>query len=311
MSSGDRSRDRSGSAAADAGRLVRIDRGPIELEVLPSVGARLHRLRAFGHDLLRTPHDLQPYVDDPYFYGSYPMAPWCNRVPAGRSIVAGRVVDLPPSFPDGTAIHGQVSRRPWTEMGPGVFRIRGGGDGVAGGGWPWPYEVEQRLRIDGATLELVLRLTNRADEPMPGGLGIHPWFRAPVEVRIAATAVHPDNHATAPRPVPVAGAHDLRRLGPMASGLDSTWAEVGDPPIVLSWPDTGIRATFAVDAPTRFVTAANLFDDAIAVEPQTHAPDGLGRFLRGEPGGLTLIAPGETLELRVAMRFEQVAVSGS
>ena len=284
----------------DAGELVRLAGGPIELEIVPAVGARLHRLRAFGYDLLRTPHDLRPYLDDPYFYGSYPMAPWCNRVPAGRSVVAGHVVDLPASFPDGTAIHGQVSRRAWSVVGDGRFRITGGGDG-----WPWPYEVEQQFEIAGARLILGLRLTNLADSAMPGGLGFHPWFRAPVEVRIGADAVHPDNHATLAEPIPVSGAYDLRRLGPMAHGLDATWAGISDPPIVLAWPDAGIRATFEVDAPTRFVTAANLFDDAIAVEPQTHAPDGLGRLVRGEPGGLALIPPGGTLELRVTIDFER------
>lgn len=289
-----------GDTAAAAGDLVRIADGPIEVEVVPAVGARLHRLRVFGTDLLRTPHDLRPYLDDPYFYGSYPMAPWCNRVPAGRSFVAGRELDLPASFPDGTAIHGQVSRRPWAVEADGVFRIAGGDDG-----WPWRYEVEQHIRIDGSRLRLSLRLTNHADGPMPGGLGFHPWFRAPVLVRIDGDRIHPDNHATRPRPVPVSGANDLRRLGPMAHGLDATWSDISDPPIVLEWPDAGIRATFAFDAPSRFVTAANLFDDAIAVEPQTHAPDGLGRLVRGEPGGLALIAPGAALELRVVIAFER------
>ena len=301
--------------AADAGELVRLAAGPLELEVVPKVGARLHRLRAFGTDLLRTPDDLRPYLDDPYFYGSYPMAPWCNRVPAGRSLGAGRMIDLPPSFPDGTAIHGQVSRRAWTVVEAGAdaatFRIVGGGDG-----WPWPYEVIQRIRIVGLRLELSLGLTNLAPAPMPGGLGFHPWFRSPVLVRIGGAMIHPDNLVTLPHPVPVSGARDLRRLGRMAHGLDATWTDLSDPPIVLFRPDAGLRSTFTIDAPTRFVTAANLFDDAIAVEPQTHAPDGLGRLARGEPGGLTLVAPGATLELRVAIDFDQVedpdrAVAGS
>ena len=153
-----------------AGGLVRIAGGPIELEVLPAVGARLHRLRAFGRDLLRTPDDLRPHVDDPYFFGSYPMAPWCNRVPAGRALVAGREIDLPASFPDGTAIHGQVSHRPWDVVGEGSFRIAAGGDG-----WPWPYEVEQHVEIAGDSLRLTLRLTNRSPDPMPAGIGFHPW----------------------------------------------------------------------------------------------------------------------------------------
>lgn len=281
--------------------LVRIAGGPIEVEVLPAVGARLHRLRAFGQDLLRTPDDLQPYLDDPFFYGSYPMAPWCNRVAAGPTVVAGRTIDLPASFPDGTAIHGQASRVPWESAGNGVFRFAGGGDG-----WPWRYEVEERIRIDGQRLSLALRLTNRSDDPMPGGIGFHPWFRRPIRLAIAAAEVHPSNLATEEDPVPVAGAFDRRRLEAMPDGLDATWTGLADPPVLLDWPDAGIRATMTVEAPARFIVAASLAGtDAVAVEPQTHAPDGIRRLIRGEPGGLALLPRGESLELILGLAFEQ------
>jgi aldose 1-epimerase len=283
----------------DAAGLVRIAGGPIELEVLPDVGARLHRLRVHGHDLLRTPHDLRPHRDDPYFYGSYPMAPWCNRVAAGPMTVAGRLVDLPATFPDGTAIHGQVARRAWIQVEDGRFRTEGGGDG-----WPWRYEVEQRIRIEGARLELGLRLTNWSDVPMPGGIGFHPWFRRPVRVAIAGASVHRSNLATDAEPVPVAGRYDRHALEEMPEGLDSTWTELAEPPVVLEWPEAGIRATMTVDAPSRFIVAATLpGTDAVAVEPQTHAPDGIRRLVAGEPGGLALISPDASLELVVGLAF--------
>jgi len=291
------------SATPPEDGLVRIADGPLEVEVLPAVGARLHRLRAYGHDLLRTPDDLRPHLDDPYFYGSYPMAPWCNRVAAGPAVVAGREIDLPATFPDGTAIHGQVSRRAWEVRGDGVFRIAAGGDG-----WPWPYEVEQRIRIGGDRLELGLRLTNRSADPMPGGIGFHPWFRRPIRLAIAAASVHRSNLATEARPVPVDGVFDRRRLETMPDGLDATWTDLADPPVVLLWPEAGIRATMTVEAPARFIVAASLpGTDAVAVEPQTHAPDGLGRLERGEPGGLALLPPGATLALLVGLRFERAS----
>jgi aldose 1-epimerase len=304
------SRGATGAAGgpSDDAKLVRIGDGSLQVEVLPSVGARLHRVRLDGHDLLHTPDDLRPHVDDPYFYGSYPMAPWCNRLPAGPGEAAGRRIDLPASFRDGTAIHGQVSQRPWdvVESGPdnAWFRIAGGGDG-----WPWRYTVEQRIRVVDATLRLTFRLTNDSADPMPGGLGIHPWFRKPVQVAIAGALVHPSNLATEPRPVPVAGALDRRILADLPEGIDATWTDLTEPPVVLVWPETGIRATMTADVDGRavpFIVAACLpGTDAIAVEPETHAPDGLRRIALGEPGGLDLIEPGGSLVLDITLAFDR------
>ena len=43
--------------------------------------------------------------------------------------------------------------------------------------------------------------------------------------------------------------------------------------------------------------------DAVAVEPETHAPDGLRRLTRREPGGLVLVAPGASLALAATLAF--------
>ena len=279
---------------------VRIGDGPVEVEILPAVGARLHRLRVDGHDLLRTPSDVARHLDDPWFWGSYPMAPWCNRIAAGPTAVAGRELDLPPNFPDGTAIHGQVSQASWTQVGDGSFRIRAGGDG-----WPWPYEVEQEIAMQGRAVELELRLTNLADEPMPAGLGIHPWFRRPVGVAIRADAAYRSYAAPEADPEPVAGRFDRRRLEELPVGLDACWTALAEPPIVLEWPSGGVRATIATTPPVRYVVAASPSEiDAVAVEPQTHAPAGVRRFVNGELGALTLLDPGATLGLTVRIAFD-------
>jgi aldose 1-epimerase len=279
--------------------LVRVAGGPYEVEILPAVGARIHRIRAFGEDILRTPPQLAWHVDDPYVWGSYPMAPWCNRIAAGPSRAAGRAVDLPASFPDGTAIHGQVSRRPWDILGDARFAIDAGGDG-----WPWRYRVEQTVAVEDEGLRLDLGLTNRSDSPMPAGLGIHPWFRRPVLVAIAAAAVHPSNASTEPEPRALTDDDPLnvQELTALAEGTDATWVALGRPPVRLAWPELGLAATMTVAAPSLCVTAACLpGTDGVAVEPATHAPDGLRRLERGEPDGLTRLEPGATMTMTVRL----------
>jgi aldose 1-epimerase len=288
---------------------LRFSSEDLEAVVLPEVGARLHRLRAFGHDILRTPDDRYEHGDDPFFWGSYVMAPWGGRIQAGTANLGWRKIALEANFPDGSAIHGQVYDRPWQRRPDGTLHIRAGGDG-----WPWVYEVGLRMEAVQRSLLMELTMTNRSADPMPAGLGMHPWFRRPLSVAIHGGSVHPLNTATSPPadPEPVHGAYDLRKLGTMADDLDATWADLAEPPVELQWPQEGIRATMRIASPTIYVVAASPGNvDAIAVEPQTHAPQGLRRLLRNEPGGLTMLESGQELSLGVELAFERVEDAAS
>lgn len=274
--------------------------GPIEATVLPGLGARLHRLRVGGQDLLRTPRDLAAYEREPFFWGAFVMAPWCNRIEPGLTLVAGREVALGANFGDGSAIHGAVYARPWQVAPDGSLHILAGDDGR----WPWAYQVVQRLEVGPDALRLRLALTNRSSDPMPAGLGWHPWFRAPAEVAIHARAVYGSNLDSAADPSPVGGDLDRRRLGVMPPNLDGTWTELDDPAVQLAWPDLGMQATMRVGPTVEHVVAASPEGfDAVAVEPQTHAPQGLRRLVNGERGAMTMLAPGDDLDLEVVLTF--------
>lgn len=281
---------------------LRISDGSVEIVVLPEIGARLHRLRAFGHDLLRTPADPATHKSDPFFWGSYVMAPWCNRIEADPVLVDSHRVALGSNFPDGTAIHGQVYARPWDLLEDGTLRVRSGGDG-----WPWPYEVGQSIEVVNDVVRIGLALTNLANDPMPAGLGIHPWFRRPLLLAIRGDSVHRSNTESEPRPEPVDGPFDLRAIGTMADDLDGTWSDLTEPPVELRWPEQHIRAVMRTASPIGYVVAASPASiDAIAVEPETHAPQGLRRMLGDEPGGLTRLDPGRTLHLQVELAIDRI-----
>lgn len=278
----------------------------LEVVLLPEVGGRLHALRAFGQNLLRTPDDADAHRRDPFFWGAYPMAPWCNRAAAGERVVAGERVRLASNFPDGSAIHGLVSSAPWEVREGGTeLAIRSGG---AGSGWPWPFEVTLHPAVDGASLELDYRLTNLAGRPMPAGLGLHPWFRRPLEVRLPAALVYPANTDSAPEPEPVAGELDLRRRRTPESDLDGSWTALTEPSFELAWPATGLtaRVEARTNAGRPVVALASPGDmDAMAVEPQTHGPDPLRRLEGGEPDAPLLLEPGAALRLVIRVAIER------
>ncbi|TAJ99438.1 MAG: hypothetical protein EPO36_11935 [Chloroflexota bacterium] len=209
---------------------------------------------------------------------------------------------LPPTYAKSSALHGQVALAPWTPSEDGGLTVRGGADG-----WPWPYEVTQRVTIHDVCVRIDLALTNLADGPMPAGVGIHPWFRRPLEVRLAGSRVVPSNFDPAAEVEVVAGPLDLRRLRPVPEGLDGTWTDLGEPVVELLWPESGLRAEISLRSDAgRCVALASPGDiEAVAIEPQTHLPQGLRRLLSGVPGGLHVLAPGATLRLTTEWRFSR------
>lgn len=276
--------------------------GPISVELLPEIGARLHRLQVFGIDLLRTPRDPAVHLTDPFAWGAYVMAPWCNRIAATPTRVDGQLVSVASNFRDGSAIHGQVYGTPWRVDEHRTLSARAGGDG-----WPWRYKSTLSVTITDAVLVIEQSLTNLAATPMPAGLGLHPWFRRPIEVRIDASHVLPSNIDSVSTVEPVSGLLDLRSMRPVPDDIDATWLRAGDPAVELRWPTLGVTASMRVSMqdPVCIVVASPHEIDAVAIEPQTHLPNGLLRFLNGEPGGMRPLAPQATIRLATELSFHR------
>jgi aldose 1-epimerase len=175
-------------------------------------------------------------------------------------------------------------------------------------GWPWPYEIRLRPALDGRTLALTLQLSNRSDRPMPAGIGLHPWFVRPLEVRVPAAAVYRSNADSPPRPEPVDGTpRDLRSTTEPPSGLDATWTSLQEPSVELHWPLLGLAAQLVArtDSPVCVAIATPPDPDATAVEIQTHGPDGLRRLGNGEPDAMALLQPAAGMELRLELRVRR------
>ena len=221
----------------------------------------------------------------------------------GRSVVAGRRASTcRASFPDGTAIHGQVSRRPWARGRRRRVPDRGRRRRLAVAA----TRSSSGFRIDGDDR---LELGSAPDEPVgradAGRDRVPPLVPAARPGGDRAASVHPSNLATRRGPVPVAGRYDRT---PARGDAGRPRRDLGGPRRAAGRPRlAGGRHPGDDDASTRRAGSSSRpacpGSDAVAVEPQTHAPDGIRRLLRGEPGGLALIPPGESLELVVAARL--------
>jgi aldose 1-epimerase len=288
--------------------LVKMQSGSLEVEVLPEAGARLHRLRAFGYDLIRTPPNLEAYASEPFFWGGFPLIPWSNRIPGGQLVFGGKTYDVGVNNREdsgSSAIHGEAYGRPWTVESLGVFGFTGGHFG-----YPGPFGAQQRYELDETTLHLTLSVSNQATVEIPAGLGIHPWWDASSRllVSIPATLTYPlAKDIPSGDPQVVEGDLDLRALQAPAWGLDNLWTGLTGSSVTLLWPERRIRVDFGFSEEATHIVMATREDlRAIAIEPVTHATDGFRLLEEKRQGGIGVLAPGGNLSVAYTISVSQL-----
>jgi aldose 1-epimerase len=157
-----------------------------ELRVWPALGFNAYHWSADGRELL--------YRDPALFDGAKPtrsgfpiLFPFPNRIRAGSFTWQGRTYQLPLNDPAGkNAIHGFVAYRPWRVTKHGgdekhawltaVFDSREHA-AEARELWPADYELVVTYRLGTNRLRVDAAVTSPGTEPLPFGLGYHPYFR--------------------------------------------------------------------------------------------------------------------------------------
>jgi aldose 1-epimerase len=259
---------------------VALSAGNLRLRLSPSIGGSISAFEWLGEDgersILRECHTALEKVLDA---SSFPLVPYVNRIRGGRFSFRGRQVRLAPNMPrDPSPLHGQGWLNPWhveqaTERAATLTYRHERGE------WPWAYEATQQFALDENGYSLVLTCTNVGDEPMPCGLGQHPYFpcgpstRLDTEVTCAWTI---DEQVLPVEQVPAEGRYDLRNRLVCGQNLDNGFggwggdARMSDP----SWPYS-LRMS---SAEARFFQLYSPGEGGIFVaEPVTHANAALTR----------------------------------
>lgn len=270
-------------------------------EVAPAIGGSILSLSRGERAILRpTPADAVAR-GEVRRTACYPLLPYANRIADGRFRVDGREYALRANFPDSAhPLHGVGWQRAWQVAWVGenacelALRHRPVGEDALD--WPFAFDATESLSLGPDGLTLALAITNRADMPVPFGLGLHPYFpRAGVQTLRFAAAGAWQNGADS-LPVEQVGGPQWdhaagRRIG--ADALDNDFFGWSGEARVAAADGVEVRLTAtAAFGVLRVFTPAGR--DFFCVEPVTHIADAINRPELAV-GGITRLAPGERL----------------
>lgn len=304
-------------------KLESLENDALRLVIAPDLGASPTafelRLNDAWHAIMRptSPDTLE--AGQSVAFSSYTLAPYSNRIRDGQFTFGGRRYALRPNWPGRMTIHGDVRDRPFRIERPDPSAINCHYDSrlVQNTNFPFDYTLLNTYRLQASSLETRLELTNVSKEPMPAGLGIHPYFVRHLNASMAdpvlqfqARGVYDVDELV----IPSAAARAITPDLDFSSPRDAYLAPIDriyngwDGRATLDWPGSGIRMLIEADPVfSHFVVFNGDPDGTLALEPVTNATDGFNLMARGIPGtNVRILEPGESLRGSISISLERL-----
>ena len=163
--------------------------GIAEAVVVPGLGAGLASYDLLEADgplpLFRPRRDLRGA--GPFDLASNLLLPWSNRISGGGIRFGGRFHPIAPNLAGELyPIHGNGFSSGWTvessESAGAELSLTSHGPG------PFRYEARASYGLQAGALTMRLTIANLGAEPLPFGLGFHPWIVREADTRLKAKA---------------------------------------------------------------------------------------------------------------------------
>ena len=290
---------------------LRLADGEVRAEIDPASGGAIASLYSVRDgerfDWLR-PAPVHGDVDS---MACFPLLPFCNRIRDGRFSFMGREVSLPANTPPSAhALHGMGWQRPWAVLAHSEQTVRLQLEHPAGS-WPWHFRATQEIRLTAEGLVAQLEVENLDTQPMPLGLGFHPFFphRASARIQVATEAMWESNAELLPTALARPAVVEQLRQGVPARELLLDNNFIGwDRVARIAFDDARALSMSATD-PLDFVTlyappGAGFF----CIEPVSNCTDwpNLKHLPIAERGG-AILAPGAVCRasMRLAIRWDR------
>ncbi|WP_322999560.1 aldose epimerase [Castellaniella sp.] len=286
---------------ATAQRCLTLTRGPHRLRVGPAAGGRI---LSWTSDLPDGPQDwLVPIQAQEWPAhewpkgGLFPLVPFSNRIRNARMNWGGQMIRIHPLTGQAHALHGQAQRMVWDVLDATDHRAVLGTRLPAGeDGWPWAWSLRQTIHLSAdGVLDVELALTNEDTQPMPAGLGLHPYFTADAVHAFASKDwAHEQELALFPRPNRQTR---WQRTDSTWTSFLSGWTGRAD----ITW-SSGPGLTLQARGPLDHLVLHCNAGRYLCVEPATHVCDAVNLAASGIQGtGLRTLAPGGTLSVGMTL----------
>jgi aldose 1-epimerase len=253
---------------------------------------------------------LRPYAGDPdadFRIGaaaSFPLVPFGNRVAGNSFSFREREYALAPNTDwDPLHLHGDGWLADWTLAARDPDRIELVLVHAPGDGTPYAYEARQVVGLADGALSLTLSVRNTGPDPMPFGIGHHPFLPLTLRTVFQARArtywteragFLPDTERSRPDEL------DFDQPRPLPRHWVNNGFEGWDGRATVTWPERGLALAIEADAvfDRYFIFVSDMaFEPAYAgdyfcFEPMSHSADG---HHHADLGGLRVLSPGEVL----------------
>jgi aldose 1-epimerase len=285
------------------GDRIRLETGRLALEVAPTVGgslAKFERRTAKGWaPIFRKTRDA---YTDALDAALFPLVPFANRIRGGSFACDGQTIALPANMPgDKSPIHGQGWQNLWWVVAQDTASVTLGYRHDADA-WPWVYEAKLTYEIDETRLRVILTCANRSAEPMPCGLGLHPYYDCDASTllsTIVAGTWTVDADVLPVDPVPATGRYALDG-GPICGrSLDNGYDGWGGE-AVMTWPNRDLQVRMVCADANRFQLFSPPIGGIFVAEPVQNANCALNAPQDQWPElGITMLNEGDAVSLDV------------
>jgi len=154
------------------------------------LGGIILRHKKNDQNILRHPSNGDHY--NPLNTACFPCVPYFGRLYDGLTFNQNTWKNLLPTHPEASPLpihgHGWTSEWQITDQSDSSATLTHNHDGLRPGSFPFTYTAVQTISLTPAGLKISLSIINSGTEPMPAGIGLHPYFERTIDTTLTFKA---------------------------------------------------------------------------------------------------------------------------